>query len=43
MLNNNLNISLNFVNEIDNVENYFPKLDELKISNLSKIELNFPF
>ena len=43
MLNYNLNISLNFVNEIDNIENYFPKLDELKISHLSKIELNFPY
>ena len=43
MLNYNLNISLNFVNEIENIESYFPKLDELKISHLSKIELNFPY
>ena len=45
MLNLNINNSLTFIdeNENENAENYFPKLNELKISHLSKLGLNFPY
>ena len=45
LLNLNINNSLTFIDENENekAENYFPKLNELKISHLSKLGLNFPY
>ena len=43
MLNLNINSSLTFINENENSEIYFPKLNELKISHLPKLGLNFSY
>ena len=45
LLNLNINSSLTFinVNENEKADYYFPKLNELNISHLSKLSLNFPY
>ena len=45
LLNLNIHSSLTFinVNENEKADYYFPKLNELNISHLSKLSLNFPY